>query len=62
MIKDIKGDSLLKLVVFKVLEDHPEMKEFKTRFNSCFEAIKSTFDELKNAVIQAKNEVSNYKN
>ena len=62
MIKDMNGDSILKLVVLKVLEQHPEMQDFKVRFNSCLEAMKSSFDDLKNAVTKAKNEVNVYKN
>lgn len=62
MIKDMNGDSILKLVVLKVLGQHPEMQDFKVRFTPCQEAIKSTFDDLKNAVTKAKNEVNVYKN
>ena len=62
MIKDQNGESILKLVVLKVLEQHPEMQDFKARFSPCQEAIKSTFDDLKNAVTKAKNEVNVYKN
>jgi hypothetical protein len=35
MIKDTKGDSVLKLIVLKVLAQHPEMQDFKVRFSPC---------------------------